>query len=280
MIWRPTLNRSRMATGEAAIRLRSGYTPPPAVPLGLGGIMRTALTMYRTAPLAFVLVALVSTLPYELLLSGSQIAYGSTTSDARALLQDAIILLPELLLGQLSIAATAVIVMQMLNGQGAHAGPALELVGERFWQLAAVALLTSVGIVLGFLALVIPGLYLVVVWLFAPIVSVTEGRSLRDALERSSALVKGAFWWILGSCFAIQITIALTALLITDLISMPLNPVGGTIGIVLRGAVAFVAFTVVVPVANAGVALIYMDRRVREHNSWPLPFSVRGNRDG
>ncbi len=279
MIWQPTPSRSRMTSSEAAIRVGSGYSPPPAVPLGLAGIMRTALTMYRAAPLALVLVALVSTLPYELLLAGSQIAYGPTTSDVRALLQDAISLLPQLLLGQLSIAATTVIVMQMLNGQAAHAGSALELVGERFWLLAAVVVVTSVGIILGFFALIIPGVYLLVVWLFAPIVSVTEGRSLKDALKRSSALAKGAFWWILGSYLAIQITVTLSALLIADLISMPLNPIGGTMGIVLRGAADFVALTAVVPVANAGVALIYMERRVRERRSWPSPVSAHENRE-
>lgn len=248
-----------------------GFSPPPAQPLGLAGIMRTALAMYRQAPVPFILVALVSTLPYEILLAGSQIAYGSARSDVRALLQDAISLVPQLLLGQLSIAATTVIVMQMLNGQRAHAGSALELVGERFWQLAAVVVVTSVGIVLGFFALVIPGLYLVVLWLFAPIVSVTEDRPLKDAIERSGALVKGAFWWTLGSYLAIQVTVTLGALVISDLVDIALNPIGGTTGIVIRGGAAFVALTIVAPIANGGVALMYMDRRVRSHQEWPLP---------
>jgi hypothetical protein len=275
----PNPSRSTTAICEAVIGMSSGYSPPPATPLGLGGIMRTALAMYRAAPLSFVVVALVSTLPYELLLAGSQIAYGTPATSIRVLLRDAISLVPQLLLGQLSVAATAVIVMQMLNGKSAHAGSALELVGERFWQLAAVVVVTSVGIVLGFFALLIPGLYLVVVWLFAPIVSVTEDRALRSSMERSAGLAKGAFWWILGSYLAIQITIALSALLITELISIPLNPIGGTIGTVIRGVGAFVALTVVAPVANAGVALLYIDRRVREDNAWPGTIGVKSTRN-
>jgi len=233
--------------------------------------MRTALAMYRAAPLSFVLVALVSTLPEELLLTGSQLAYGTSSNQLRAILREFIGLLPQLLLGQLSIAASTVMVMHMLNGQRPNAGVALERVGERFWTLAAVVVVSSAGILLGFLVFVIPGIYLGVLWLFAPIVSVTERRSFRESLRRSVALGRGRFWWILGSYVAIQITITLAGLVISEAIGIPLAAVGGDLGIILRGLVAFLALTAVTPIANAGIALIYTDLRVGERDTWPLP---------
>jgi hypothetical protein len=247
------------------------YAPPPARPLGLAGIMRTALTMYRAVPIAFMLVALVSTLPEAILLIGSQLAYGGPSTRLRELVQELLTLLPQLLLGQLSIAASTVLMLHMLNGQRPNPGVALERVGDRFWPLVGVVCITTIGILAGFVALLIPGIYLFVVWLVAPIAVVTEQRSIRDAIGRSVALVRGHFWWVLGSWLAIQITVGLAGVLISDLINIPLGAVGGTLGIVLRGLGAFIALTLVAPVANAGVALIYIDLRLHEHPVWPVP---------
>ena len=203
-------------------------------------------------------------------------------------MQELLTLLPQLVLGQLSIAATTVLILHLLNGQPANSGVALERVAERFWPLVAVVVITALGILAGFLALLIPGIYLFVVWLVAPIAVVTEQRSIREAIGRSVALVRGHFWWVLGSWLAIQITVGLAGLLISDLISIPLGGVGGTLGIVLRGLGAFVALTLVAPVGNAGVALIYVDLRVHEHAGvapaagaqHPSPPAERGSCDG
>lgn len=245
--------------------------PPPARPLGLAGIMRTALATYRAVPVPFVLVALVSTLPEAVLLIGSQVAYGGPSSRLRELVQELLTLLPQLLLGQLSIAATTVLILQLLNGQPAHPGVALERVGERFWPLVAVVFVTAIGILAGFLLLLIPGIYLFVVWLVAPIAVVTEQRGIREAIGRSVALVRGHFWWVLGSWLAIQITVGLAGALLAELIGIPLGGIGGTLGVVVRGIGAFIALTIVAPVGNAGVALIYVELRVHEHPVWPLP---------
>jgi len=239
--------------------------------------MRAALTMYRAVPVPFILVALVSTLPEAILLIGSQLAYGGPSTRLRELVQELLTLLPQLLLGQLSIAASTVLILHLVNGQRANPGVALERVGERFWPLVAVVFVTAIGILAGFLALLIPGVYLFVVWLVAPIAVVTEQRGIRDAMGRSVALVRGHFWWVLGSWLAIQITVGLAGLLVADLISIPLGAVGGTLGIVLRGLGAFIALTLVAPVGNAGVALIYIELRVHEHPVWPLP-PIRSSR--
>lgn len=248
----------------------SRFTPPAAAPLRLGAIMRIALEMYRAAPGAVLGIALISTVPNLVLSVGGQLAYG-THSGTRAVMQGLLSLLPQLLLGPLSIAATAVIAMQLFAGMPAHAGSALERVGLRFWPLAAVVVVSSVGIVIGGLALLIPGIYLAVVWLFAPIVAVVESLGLRSALARSAALAKGAFWWLLAGYLAIQITVALGALVLTDLVDLTLTSINGDSGIVLRGLATCLALTVVTPVASLGLSLMYLSRRVSERGSWPAP---------
>lgn len=251
--------------------MSTDFAPPPAAPLGLGGIMRATLVLYRTAPGAFLLVSLVTTIPAAALLIGSDLVYGTPHSGARGALQQILPAIPELLLQQLSIAATAVMVMNMFHGLSGRPGIGLERVGERFWVLVAVVVVTTIGIVVGLFAFVIPGIWLLVVWLFAPLVTVTEHRNLRDALARSVGLVRGRFWWVLWSWLVIQVTALLGALVISDFIDIPLSLTHGTLSVVLHGLGVFVALTVVMPVANLGMTLIYMDLRVRETPMWPLP---------
>jgi hypothetical protein len=252
------------------------FTAPPPQRLGLAAIMQSAIRVYVAAPLPFLIAALVSTLPEAVLLIGSDLAYGTGGGHVRGLLQRILPLTPQVLLGEISVAASAVLVMQMFRQQPPRTGRALEIVGERFWPLVAVVVLTTVGILLGFVALVIPGVILFVLWLFAPIVAVTEELGIRAAIARSNALVSGHFWWVLGGWLAIQLTVLLGGLVLVDLITIPLTAIGGAGGVVIRGVGAFVALTLITPVANVGVSLIYLDLRVRREDTWPAPPSRAG----
>jgi hypothetical protein len=64
--------------------------------------------------------------------------------------------------------------------------------------LSSIAYGLAVGI--GFLLLVIPGIYLSVSLGFFPYAIAAEGRSALDGLKYSMALVKGRWWATLGSC--------------------------------------------------------------------------------
>ena len=65
---------------------------------------------------------------------------------------------------------------------------------EAFTPLFAAVVLAAAGIALGFLALIVPGVYLAVRWYFVPQTVVIEGARGPQALSRSSLLVTG-FWW-------------------------------------------------------------------------------------
>jgi hypothetical protein len=256
------------------------FAPPPSGQLGLGGIMRATIRLYRTAPLPFLIAALVSTLPESILLIGSDLTSGPAGGHVRGLLQRVLPLTPQLLLGQISVAASAVLVMQMFRQQPPRTGRALEIVGERFWPLVGVVVLTTLGIFAGLLALVIPGVILFVWWLFAPITAVTEQLAIGPAISRSRRLVSGRFWWVLGGWLAIQLTVLLGTLVVMDLITIPLDGVHGSAGVVVRGIAAFVALTLATPVANIGVSLIYLELRARDDGQWPEPPHPAGHRDG
>jgi len=55
-------------------------------------------------------------------------------------------------------------------------------------------LLAAIGIAVGFVALIVPGVFLAVRWYFVPQAVVVDGARGRAALSRSGELVDG-FWW-------------------------------------------------------------------------------------
>jgi hypothetical protein len=233
--------------------------------------MSSALAMYRARPGALIVIALVSTLPTTMLAVGGDLAYGVPDDGRAALLRTAIVAVPTQLLSQISVAAAAVLAMELLNGRPATASHALEVVAMRFWPLAAVIGVTLVVVAAGIVLLVIPAIIIIVLWLYAPIISVAEGRPLRAAFQRSVALAKGALWWTLGSYLAIQITVTLAASLATVILSAPFTPLTGDPEIVAQGMVSLLVLTIAQPVALLGVGLMYLDRRVRREGVWPTP---------
>lgn len=68
--------------------------------------------------------------------------------------------------------------------------------------LIGAGLLTVIGIVLGLVLLVVPGLYLLTIWAVTAPVIVVERRGVFDALGRSRQLVRGNGWPVLGTVAA------------------------------------------------------------------------------
>jgi hypothetical protein len=67
-------------------------------------------------------------------------------------------------------------------------------VRPRFGALLCISVLTGVGVGLGLLFLVVPGVILFTRWSLSVPVVMLEGLSPRAAMRRSSELVRGRFW--------------------------------------------------------------------------------------
>lgn len=253
------------------MRLRP-FRPPPPAPLGLGGIMSAALAMFRAAPLPLMGIALVSTLPVALLATAGDITYGPADGSLQEALRALVQLIPVLLLAPISTAATTVFALDLLHGLPTGASRALEPVGERFWPMAAVVVLTTLGFVLGLGALVIPGVVLLVVWLFAAQVCIVERRGVRASFTRSTQLVRGAFWWTLGGFLAVSVTVGLAAALLASVLALAAAPLSGDAELAGIGVATLIASTVVQPIGNLGLALLFAERRMRHDGAWPAPL--------
>jgi hypothetical protein len=64
--------------------------------------------------------------------------------------------------------------------------------------LLAVGIVAALGIAVGFLALIVPGLWLMTIWAVAAPVVVLEGQGVFASLGRSRELVRGHGWTVFG----------------------------------------------------------------------------------
>lgn len=68
----------------------------------------------------------------------------------------------------------------------------------RLFDLIVVALVTTIGIVLGTIALIVPGLLLMARWALVVPLIVMDGTTWRQSLTRSNELIRGRTWSVVG----------------------------------------------------------------------------------
>ena len=98
---------------------------------------------------------------------------------------------------------------QIAEGERPSAGQVLVAGFEAFTPLFAAVALAAAGIALGFVALIVPGVYLAVRWYFVPQTVVIEGARGPQALSRSGLLVTGFWWRMFGLVLLANVAIAI-----------------------------------------------------------------------
>jgi len=67
-------------------------------------------------------------------------------------------------------------------------------VDNRWISFAVLGVVKTVAILVGFLLFVVPGVYLVIRWMFAELLVMDQGMRPLEALRKSSAMTKGVMW--------------------------------------------------------------------------------------
>ncbi len=156
-----------------------------------------------------------------------------------------------------TIAGTALLqgglveIVRGLHVDGDDEATAFDALGRargRLGKLVAVSLLVGLGVGLGALLLVIPGIVLATRWAVAVPVAMLEKGTARSAMKRSRKIVAGNGWSVFKVLFAVG--------LLTGLVSLPFTLVGAqegpfgwwvatTLGAVLTAPYAAHALTIV-----------------------------------
>jgi ABC-type multidrug transport system fused ATPase/permease subunit len=119
--------------------------------------------------------------------------------------------------------------------------------------LLAVSLIVGILVGIGFVLLLVPGLFLLTIWAVTAPVVVLEGKGPIDALGRSRELVRGNGWSVLG------LMVLLFVLMFG--VSFVAGVIGAVGGDLLRALLTFVVTVAIAPLSALAVSVLYFQLR-------------------
>ncbi len=133
----------------------------------------------------------------------------------------------------------------------ASVGQLLQAVTPVLGQLILVAIAAGIGILIGFILLVVPGLILATLWAVAAPVVVLERPGGLRALGRSRELVRGNGW----NVFAVILLLVILVGLVSGGIGFAAESAGTGVGLVVRVIVGILT----APISALAAAVLYFD---------------------
>ena len=180
----------------------SAVQPAPASgTFSVGGVIKRSFSTYFANFVPFTVLALIFYLPS--LIFGFSANFGVGVGvEVEGMPQysaaDFVLMLLSLVLTYALVGALVYGTVQHINGRKPGIG---EIIGRGFSRIVPViviAILFTIAMTVGFALLVIPGVFLVVVWSVAIPASVVERPGIFGAFSRSWQLTKGYRWPVLG----------------------------------------------------------------------------------
>jgi len=155
-----------------------------------------------------------------------------------------------------------------LSGKPVSVPAALQTGIANLFPLFGLAILVGLGVGIGMMLLVIPGLILATCWLVASPALVVEKLGIFQAMQRSLDLSRGHRWALFGMIVLFYILIVVVGMIVGLIVT-------GTVGLqammasqsggIFFGIVNGIAQTFVVMLSTVGVAAIYFElRRIKE----------------
>jgi hypothetical protein len=117
------------------------------------------------------------------------------------------------------------------------------------FPLMIVSLLFGLGVFIGFVLVIIPGLILLTIWAVVAPVTVLEHPGVIAAFGRSRELVRGHGWAVFGVIVLIYLAVVVVSV-VASLIASPLGSAG-------RALVQWAVDAVVAPVPALGASVLY-----------------------
>jgi hypothetical protein len=135
----------------------------------------------------------------------------------------------------------------------ASPGQLLQAVTPVLGQLILVGIVAGIGIVIGFIFIIVPGLILITIWSVAAPVVVLEHPGVFAALRRSRELVRGNGWQVFGVILVLYILVAAVSLVIEG----AADSAGSGIGIVVRVVIGVLT----APLTALAASVLYFELR-------------------
>ena len=247
------------------------------LPRGVGEVVDTAIGLYRRNWKLLAGTAAVVVVPVQLLSSFLSRDYFSQVGDTIRSLQHgltpsttgtgtgvgslgsllAVLALP------LVTAALATAAAGCYLGNPITPGQAWRRTMRRFWAVLGLGLLRVLIIGVGFFIFVVPGVFLYIRLLVAPVVLVVEGAGPVAALGRSWRLTEG-HWWRMCGIEVLKGVVAWFGYALIETPSFVLGVVAGRVGWLFVGIGGSLLQVFVFPFLVAVTVLAYFDLRIRK----------------
>jgi hypothetical protein len=147
-----------------------------------------------------------------------------------------------------------------LNGKRPSTGDCIRTAVSVLLPAIGMGLLIGLGVGIGFMLIIVPGIILLLRWCVAVPVLVQERQGVLGSMGRSAALTKGNRWALLG----LFIILIIAAIIIQWVAGIVVLAVGATVGLVLSALVQ----SVVSMVLSTATAVSYVElRQVKEGTS-------------
>ena len=159
------------------------------------------------------------------------------------------------------------LVQDVRDGRRDHSvGQLLRSVEPVFWPLVAVSILFGLGVALGFVLLIVPGLILIVLWSVVAPVTVLERPGVFAAFGRSRRLVRGNGWNVFG--------VIVMVFVIVVLISIAVGLAASGLGSVGHALVQWIINSIIAPITALSASVLYF--ALLEAHAEPGPTTASG----
>jgi uncharacterized membrane protein len=126
-----------------------------------------------------------------------------------------------------------------MRGRAMLIGEAVRRGLSRFWSIIGLAILATLGITVGIILLIVPGIMLAIRWSVALPACVVENLGPLAAMRRSAELTKGHRWKIFGVFILILVIVLIAAMIIGLIVAAVVGAITfateGIIALVLAG---------------------------------------------
>jgi len=182
----------------------------------VGALFRDSLRVFFAHAWLFVLLSAAVVIPVELVVEGIGLEMLTSSYDeSPPIIESAVPSVVGFLVVTPIITAICIHALHRIaNAERPSAGQVFVAGFEAFTPLFGAVVLAALGIALGFVALIVPGIYLAVRWYFVPQAVVIEGARGAAALTRSSQVVEGFWWRTFGLVVLANLAVAIPGLLL------------------------------------------------------------------
>jgi hypothetical protein len=246
------------------------------LPRGVGEVVDTAIALYRRNWKLLVATAAVVVVPVQLLNSFASRNLVSQIGDAFRSMQKGLtpattggtgVGSPGGLLALLALpfltAALATAAASCYMGRPITPGRAWRATMRRFWAVLGLGVLRFMLIGVGFFFFIVPGIFLSIRLLVAPVALMVEGAGPASALERSWRLTSGQ-WWRTCGVEVLKVVMLLAAYVLIETPIFLLSLVAGPVGWLLLAIGGSLVQVFATPFLVAVTVVIYFDLRIRK----------------